>query len=316
MNKTVLLTGASGFIGSHLVGRLSNDADLIVRSLLRGTPEKNSISASYVKCFSHDVDFSQFCDGVDIVVHAAGIAEISQHTPINILLDVNVGSTLSLAKAAAAAGVSRFIFISTMKVNGDINRSDRGFSEDDDVHPLDDYSKSKASAELGLFEIAKDTGMQVVIIRPPLVYGQGVKANFKKLLRLAKSPFPLPFSGINNRRSMVYVGNLIDFISLCISYPFDINGTFIVTDGNPVSINQVIKQVRLSLGVAPRLFYLPHFFFLVLGFLLRKKTNVDQLISDCYADTSKANDVLNWTPPFSFSEGIKMTVSENIKRNY
>jgi nucleoside-diphosphate-sugar epimerase len=221
---------------------------------------------------------------------------------------VNVDGTLNLASQAVKAGVKRFIFLSSIKVNGESTEIGTPFVEAGSASPEDAYGLSKLEAEQGLFNIAQETGMEVVVIRPPLVYGAGVKANFASMLRVVKRGFPLPLGAIHNQRSFVYVGNLVSFILRCIDNPAAANQVFLVSDGHDLSTTALLQACAVALGVKSRLIPVPQRLIEMGARLMGKRSVAERLCGNLQVDISKAHRLLDWTPPVSVSEGLKATV--------
>lgn len=254
--------------------------------------------------------------GIDVVVHLAARAHIMKDEVTESITEyrrVNTDGALNLARQSASAGVKRFIFISSIKVNGETTSGASAFTEQHSPLTQDAYGISKKEAEDGLREIALETAMEVVIIRPPLVYGANVKANFLNLMKLTDTKIPLPFSMIKNMRSMVYVENLVDFIITCIEHPRAANQTYLISDGTDLSLPVLIKTIRSSLGRPERLFPIPKFCFCFVGAVIRKSSIVDRLIGDLQVDSSKAVKTLSWKPPYTFQQGIDATVAAYIE---
>ncbi len=237
----ILLTGSGGFIGTALLDRLDClgfDSCLVVRS-----PEKSPLrKVKVVPDISNDVDYGDSLNGVEVVIHLAARAHVMKDTALDPLSEyrkVNVVGSENLARQAANSGVRRFVFVSSIKVSGESTTGRNPYKENMLPEYDDFYGQSKYEAENALRKISAETGMELVIIRPPLVYGPGVKANFLSLIKLASAGIPLPFGSVNNRRSMVYVGNLVDFIIHCIDHPKAANQTFLVSDVHDVSLSEV-----------------------------------------------------------------------------
>jgi nucleoside-diphosphate-sugar epimerase len=220
----------------------------------------------------------------------------------------NVDITLKLARQAASARVRRFVFISSVKVNGECTAPGRPFTEADTPNPQDAYGQSKSEAEQGLRQIAAETGMEVVIIRPPLVYGPGVKANFSTLMRVVQRGWPLPLGAItHNRRSLVGLGNLVDLIVTCIVHPMASNQTFLVSDGHDLSTAHLVCKLARATGVSVRLWPVPLSLLRMVASLLGKETAVQRLCGNLQVDISKARHMLDWTPPLSLEESLRRT---------
>jgi nucleoside-diphosphate-sugar epimerase len=303
-NKTILVTGANGFIGRALCVHLT-DLGFNVRQVVNRHGVDNDHSAQFVKMINSSTIWTDVIENVDIVIHLAAIAHKAASWSTESMaeyLEVNAEGTINLAICAKQAGVKRFIYLSSVGVNG--NRSKKPFTELDTPAPKDQYSISKLIAETNLIDFGKQASFEFVIIRPPLVYGEGVKANFRKLLELANSKMPLPFGAIKNRRSLVYLGNLIDFITLCISHPKAVNETFFVSDDNDVSTTQIIASIVEVSCRKSCLIPIPNML-LVLGLTLcGKKAIATKLCGNLQVDITKAKTLLGWQPPYTFKQGI------------
>lgn len=286
---SLLITGGTGFVGRALVKRLGDkQVSLATRS----------DSAAW-----HTV-----LVGITTVVHLAARVHVMRDTeadPLTAFRVVNVQSTLNLARQAAAAGVKRFVFISSVKVNGETTELDQPFTADDEPAPLDPYGVSKMEAEQGLRKIAAETGMEVVIIRPPLVYGPGVKANFQTMMRWLVRGVPLPLGAIHNRRSMVALDNLVDLILTCVDHPAATNQTFLVSDGEDLSTTQLLQRLGRALGKPARLIPVPAMLLKVAAALVGKPAIAQRLCGSLQVDISKTQQLLGWTPPLSVDEGLK-----------
>lgn len=312
----VLLTGSTGFVGSVLLSELTMLPGFRVISAARSAVSPTSDDVVAVGNIDGATDYSSALNGVDVVVHAAARAHIMRDEvadPLAEFREVNVEGTLNLAKQAVASGVKRFIFISSIGVHG-LN-SLRPFKETDTESPHDAYAVSKYEAEQGLRKLATETGLEVVIIRPPLVYGGAAPGNFRRLINLASKSVPLPFGSVNNHRSMVYVGNLVSFIVRCIQHPAAANQTFLVSDGEDVSLRKLVTYIRLCLGRSPRLLPVPVGLFKLAGALTGKRGVVDRLVGDLQVDSTKARTLLEWEPPFTVSQGIEATVADFMSKD-
>lgn len=303
----ILLTGATGFVGGALLKKLPN-----VVVLGRSCPA--NFTGQYFKHeLTADTDYAESLKVVDVVIHCAARVHIMNELvkcPLKAFRDVNVDATLKLARQAAEAGVRRFIFISSVKVNGESTTGLPPFKSSDVEKPEDPYGISKGEAEFALKELCKNTGMELVIIRPPLVYGRGVKANFFNLLKLSNTWLPLPFGGVNNKRSMIYLGNLVDFIICCVDHPKAANQTFLISDGEDLSLKGLIRYTRQTMGKPIWLLPVPVGLFKWLGKLTGKSTVIDRLVGDLQVDSRKAQELLEWSPPYSVQQGISDTVAD------
>jgi nucleoside-diphosphate-sugar epimerase len=317
-----LVTGATGLVGKALVRRLVAEARHEVLAAVRRevTSMGDSVEIVEVGDYSASTDWIRALSGVDVVVALAARAHIVGDTSPERLGEyrsVNVDGTLNLAEQAAHNEVRRFVFLSSIKVNGEggsLAGSDamprpQPYKETDPPAPEDAYSISKYEAELGLREISAETGMEVVIIRPPLVYGPGVRANFQTLMRVVARGIPLPLGAIHNRRSLVALDNLVDFILTCIEHPAAANETFLVSDGEDLSTTELIRRLTGAMGRPARLIPIPAFVLLAGAILVGKRDVAQRLLGSLQADISKARGLLGWTPPLSVDEGLRRTVA-------
>ena len=259
-------------------------------------------------------DWSLTLAGADAVVHLAARVHVMHDTeadPLTAFRAVNVDGTLNLARQAAVSGVKRFVFISSVKVNGEVTQPRQAFSEADVSSPQDAYGQSKHEAEQGLRQIASTTGMEVVIIRPPLVYGLGVKANFASLMRAVQRGWPLPLGAVHNQRSFVALGNLVDFIVTCITHPKAANQTFLVSDGEDLSTPDLIRRMARAMNRPARLLSVPTFVLKAVAAMLGRCGMAQRLCGSLQVDISKSRQLLGWNPPFSVDEGLKRVVGGN-----
>lgn len=303
---TVLITGASGFVGSNLLNRLPlNDVVILGRN-----KQKNYLSYKfYEKAILSHVDYTQSLNNVDVIIHLAARVHVMNEAiidPLESYRQVNTYGTSNLARQAACAGVKRFIFVSSIKVNGEKTIANRAFSSTDAQAPEDDYGLSKAEAEQELFTISKETGMEVVIIRPTLVYGPGVKANFASLMNLVRKGIPLPFGCITqNKRSLISVENLVDLIITCIDHPKAANQVFLVSDDYDVSTSEMVREMADALGKPTWQLPIPVWCYKLAGKLFNKMDVVDRLTGSLQVDITHTKDTLGWAPPQTLQEGFK-----------
>lgn len=305
----VLVTGASGFVGSYLCEALVKNNDL-VNAVVRTANNSPKNVKLIIKELSGQTNWKDSFRGVDVVIHLAGRAHVMKESAIDPYLayaEINVNATRALAEQAAKNGVKRFIFLSSIKVNGE-RSNDVAFDESNTSQPEDDYGKSKLEAEKSLNVIAKETKMDVVIIRPPLIYGRGVKANFKSLIKLSQSGLPLPFGAIHNKRSLIYIENLIDFIMLCMHHPKAGNETFLVSDDDDVSTTELISSLQEASKTKSWLLPMPSACLMLLLQLVGKRSLSNKLCWSLQVNIDKAKTLLEWRPPFSFKMGISQTV--------
>lgn len=310
--RTVYVTGATGFIGRAVCIKMLENG-WSVRGAYRKKNTVNLLPAGVEGVYLGSIEDCNFRNqdfaGVDTVIHLAGRVHIMNdpsRTPIDGFRKVNVLGTERLARMAALAGVKRFIFISSVKVNGE--GASWPYTENDLLDPQDAYGVSKREAENSLACIAAETGLQVVILRLPLVYGPGVKANFKNLIKIAGTNLPLPFKGVNNRRSFIYLGNLVDVIITCVVHPRAAGEIFMVSDGQDISTPDLIKIISSAIGKRARLFSLSPAFLKALAKIAGKTEEIEKLSGSLFIDIGKIRSLLAWKPPFTLEEGIKLTV--------
>ena len=323
-----LVTGATGFVGRALVAQLVALGHAEVLALTRQAPANPVAGAKYRTGgdLSSQTQWQPVLAGVHAIVHAAARAHVMDDTtadPLTEFRRVNVQGTLHLARQAAAAGVKRFVFLSSVKVNGEATpaphprplpegaraKEREKFSADDEPAPQDPYGISKKEAEAGLRELAAQTGMEVVIIRPPLVYGPGVKANFAALMHAVQRGWPLPLGAVHNQRSLVALDNLVDFIVTCITHPQAANQTFLVSDGQDLSTTELVRGMAQAAGVPARLLPVPVWALQAGASLLGKGDVVQRLCGNLQVDMSKARSLLGWLPPVSVEEGLRRAMA-------
>ncbi len=317
MAGIVAITGANGFVGRALSKYLQDKGETVLRLMRQKSEPSTDSFVRFVGDIDASTDWSNVLEGVSVVVHlAARVHVMNDHAsaPLDAFRNVNTAGTINLASQAFRAGVQRFIYLSTVKVNGEKTRfGDRingvGFCETDAPNPSDDYAISKWEAEQALAHISEETGMETVIVRPPLIYGPGVKANFLQLLRLIDKGVPLPLGSIDNRRSLVSLGNLVDFMFECANAPAAAGETFMVADGQDVSTPELIRRMAVFLKRPARLVPVPEALLNLGGNLLGKSAEIERLCNSLQVDIRKAQHVLSWQPPLSLDEGLKQTVA-------
>lgn len=305
-----LVTGAAGFVGSPLVERLRAEktCDLVVTTRSRTSAFPPDVRHLPID-ITEGTDWATALEGVDVIVHLAARVHIMNDRAADPLAEfrrTNTAATLNLAEQAARSGVKRFVFISTIKVNGEEN--DRPFRHDDTPKPIDPYGISKLECEIGLREIAARTGMEVVVIRPPLVYGPGARGNFALLVSLVRRKLPLPFASLTNRRTLVAVQNLVDLIIACMMHPAAAGETFLAGDGEDLSTPELIRGVAAGLGVKPMLVPFPPALLHMAAKAVGKEAVYQRLCGSLQVDISRARELLGWSPVVTSREGLKLAV--------
>lgn len=319
MLKKVLLTGCTGFVGRSVLTRLCRDGMEVV-ACSRAEMLKAPSEARYMHVAGLDssTDWTLALDGVEVVIHSAARVHVMHDTssdPLAEFRKVNVDGTVNLARQAVAAGVRRFILISSIKVNGEGTSVGAPYLADAQPAPTDPYGISKTEAEQGLRALAAETGMEVVIVRPVLVYGPGVKANFLSMMRWLNKGVPLPFGAIHNRRSLVALDNLVDLIVTCIDHPAAANQTFLVSDGEDLSTSELLRRMGSALGKPARLLPVPSRLLEAGAAMLGKQALAQRLCGSLQVDISKTRELLNWTPPLSVDEALRKTAKHFLEQH-
>jgi nucleoside-diphosphate-sugar epimerase len=313
----ILVTGSSGFVGSALCKTLAEQG-LKVTGTLRSMVDKKIEGVDYriVTDLKGDTNWYEVLAGINVVVHCAARVHIMQdreNNPLEVFREVNVKGTIRLAEQAVEKGIKRFVYISSLKVNGEFTE-DHPFKADDIPEPVDPYSISKWEAEQGLKNIATLSGMEIVIIRPPLVYGEGVGANFLRLMQAIKLGLPLPLGAIKNRRSLVGLDNLVSLIVTCLDNKASANQTFLVSDGEDLSTPELLKRTAKAMKKSVCLFPVPVSILLKVASLLGKAGFAHRLCNSLYVDNGKTRDLLGWTPPSSVDESLQKTTQYFLSR--
>lgn len=309
----LLVTGATGFVGRSLIEALKlseHDAIPCVRKEagLRGERLVGTLDGS--------TDWSSLLAECHVVIHLAARVHVMKEKsedPLQEFRKTNVAGTLNLARQAAAIGVKRFVFLSSVKVNGESTDAGAVFSSSSSPRPEDPYGISKLEAEQGLQKIAAATGMEIVIIRAPLVYGRGVGANFARLVELVRKEIPLPFGSLDNRRSLIAIDNLTSFISLCVSHPKAAGETFLVSDDEDVSTAELVRRIAAAEGRSITLWPIPVWLLMTTGILFGRRKAMERLCGNLQVDMSKAHRLLEWRPVIEMRAALKKMAGDDIK---
>lgn len=299
----ILITGATGFIGTALLEKMEKQQNVFVHATTRIPHKKNSIEKNIrwftKKTIDAGTDWHNELKNIDVVIHLAARAHVSHkknNEELELFKEINVRGTLRLATQAIEAGVKRFIFLSSIGVNGSETPEKQPFSEDSPINPDTYYAQSKFDAETELLRISKYNHMEVVIIRPPLVYSDVAPGNFRILLKMVSAGIPLPFKSLNNKKSFVSIRNLIDFIALCTSHPKAANQLFLISDDEDLSTEEILNYLAIGMCKKTRLFFIPSLFVKFIAGILKKDRAYIQLYSSLQINTKKAIKLLDWTP--------------------
>ncbi|MGP5469752.1 UDP-glucose 4-epimerase family protein [Pseudomonas helleri] len=308
-DKKIFVTGASGFLGSALIEKLASTKNyqVVVPVRREGTEFAEGIEPVLVKT-DYLLNGELPLGGVDVVVHCAARVHVMSETisdPLKEFRRINVDGTLRLAEQAALAGVKRFIFISSVKVNGELTTLGKPFTADDEPAPSDPYGISKMEAEQQLRLLGQRTGLEIVIIRPVLVYGPGVRANFRSLMSWVNKGYPLPLGAVRNKRSLVSLGNLVDLIVTCLEHPGAENQTFMVSDDDDMSTTDLLVRMSKALGRRPYLIPVPMSLLLKGSAFLGRRAVGLRLCGSLQVDISKTRNLLDWNPPISVEDALR-----------
>lgn len=311
-SKTFLVTGGSGFVGRALIDRLSTVAGCRVLAPVRNLSTKFAPGIQPVLCQGLDTeqDWERSLTGVDCVIHAAARVHVMNEVcpdPLAAFRQVNVRGTLNLARQAAKAGVRRFVFISSIKVNGEGTAAGQAYTADDVPAPVDPYGISKFEAEKALQALAAETGMELVIIRPVLVYGPGVKANFLSMMRWLQRGVPLPFGAVHNQRSLVAIDNLVDLILVCADHRAAANQIFLASDGEDVSTTQLLRKLAAALSRPARLLPVPVGLMSGVAGVCGRRALAQRVFGSLQVDIEKNRQLLNWVPPVTLDRALTVT---------
>jgi len=310
----ILVTGPTGFVGNAFVRKAANDGafkGVIAASRRKGLFWPDRVMSAVVDDLSSTTSWAVALQGVEAVVHCAARVHVMHDDatdPLSAYRQVNVEGTLNLARQAAQSGVRRFVFVSSVKVNGESTMPCQPFTTDDVPAPADPYGVSKLEAEQGLRDIEVRTGMEVVIVRPPLVYGPGVKANFASMMHWVARGIPLPLGSIHNRRSMVALDNLVDLLTTCCNHPAAAGQTLLVSDDEDVSTTDLLRRTAVAMGKPSRLVPFPESLLNFGATLLGKRDLAHRLCGSLQVDIVKTRKVLDWKPPLTLDQGLRKAV--------
>lgn len=306
------MTGANGFVGRHVVEYLiERGHDVRAATRREVAPSDERARRVPAPDLGPDSDWRAAVAGVDVVVHCAARVHIMNDEAANPLVQfrrANCEGTVALAKAAVAARVKRFVFLSSIKVNGEETPVNRPFRAEDDPKPSDPYGLSKLEAEQALFDLSSQTGMEVAVIRPVLVYGPGVRANFRAMMMVVEKRIPLPLGSIQNRRSIVFVGNLADLVHIAATHPAASGKVLLVSDGHDVSTTEILRLLGQTMRKPARLVPVPTRLMLLLFTLIGKKALAQRLFGSLSVDIASTRELLGWSPPYRIDTAFRETV--------
>ena len=312
----ILVTGANGFIGTQLSETLANSGHE-VRCTARSLAPNRSTTLEMVTCDLESADnLDHLTMGCDAIVHLAGRAHVMSDDPAtseSLYLSANVDVTRKLAQSAARTGVKRMILMSSVKVNGESTTIDSPFTSQDTPNPQDPYGRSKTQAEQALWDVASSSGLEGVVIRPPLVYGPGVRANFASLIGIVNRGIPLPLGSIQNKRSFVSIDNLIDCIATALQSSNAPGQTFLVSDGNDLSTPELIRSIASALHKSPMLIPFPTALLKLVATSVAKRSAYERLCGSLTVDIALTKQKLSWTPPFTVQDSMQRTVDAFIQ---
>jgi nucleoside-diphosphate-sugar epimerase len=308
--RRVLVTGANGFVGRVLCGEL-HVRGFAIRAAVRSVNlQVENAEIAVAGAIDGKTDWNEILNDVDLVVHLAARVHVMRDDAEDALEEyrkVNVAGTEHLARAAARNGVKRLVYVSSIKVNGEATYGDDKFTEAKEPSPQGPYSLSKWEAELALHRVAAETGLEVVIVRTPLVYGPEVKGNFEQMLKVLGKGIPLPLASVANLRSLVYVENLVDALIVCATHPAAVGKTYLVSDYEDISISVLLRQLGEMMESPARLFPCPSAFLKLAGRFSGKTDQIGRLLDSLQIDSSKIRRELNWTPPYTLRQGLQET---------
>lgn len=310
----ILVTGANGFVGRSLCLALANSGKEVVAATRHGlTNQAPYITDFRIGALNAENDWYSGLRSCDSVIHLAARVHVMRddvENPLEAFREVNVAGTVNLARQAAAAGVRRLVYVSSIGVNGLLTEINRSYSETDIPNPHNAYALSKWEAEQSLRAIAGETGLEVVVIRPPLVYGYDAPGNFAQMMKVLEKGIPLPFASVHNLRSLIYVENLVDALILCAIHSAAVGQTYMVSDGEDISTSGLLRQLGAAMGCPMRLFPFPPVLLKLAGRLTGKSAQVERLLGSLQVDSGKIRRELGWQPPFTLQQGLQATAEQ------
>lgn len=318
MKPLLLITGANGFVGRALCKEALAHGFQIRGATRKKSQLGNGIHNVIVGDVDDATDWIDAIKDIEVVIHLAARVHVMHDTVVDPLAEfrkINLLGTEHLARTAAACGVKRFIYVSSIKVNGEETTDDHAYSESDQPMPQDFYGLSKWEAEQVLYRISQETGLEVVIIRPPLIYGPNVKGNFAQMLNIVSRGIPLPFGSVKNQRDLIYVGNLVDVLITCATNPVAAGKTYLVSDGEAISTPDLLRHLANAMDISSRVFLFPPSLLKLIGKMTGKAGQMARLLGCLQVDSGKIRRELNWKPPYTLIEGLQKTVAANSKNN-
>lgn len=306
----ILVTGANGFVGRSLCAELSGQGHAIQAAVRSANVQIECVVPAIVGPIDGRTDWSAALRNVAVVVHLAARVHVMKEAAVDPLaefLKVNLHGTENLARQAARHGAKRLVYVSSIKVNGERTMEETPFTESDEPNPQDPYGVSKFEAEQALHRVAQETGLEIVIVRPPLIYGPSVKGNFAQMLAVLAKRIPLPLASVRNRRSLVYVRNFADALAVCAIHPAAAGQTYLVSDGEDISTPDMLRRLGAAMGCPVRLFPFPLPLLELGGRLTGKSDQIERLLGSLQVDSGKIRRELNWTPPYTLQQGLRKT---------
>lgn len=305
-----MISGAGGFVGKALCAELLRRGQSVSAAVRSGNSLIENTEVIIIGAIDGETNWADALADVNVVIHLAARVHVMRENatdPLAEFLKVNLHGTSNLARQAASSGVKRLVYVSSIKVNGEQTSTTQSFTELDEPSPQDFYSISKWQAEQALWRISQETGLEIVVVRPPLVYGPGVKGNFAQMLAVIAKHIPLPLAAVDNRRSLIYVKNLVDALIACATHPVAAGQTYLVCDGEDISTPDLLRQLGDAMGCPAHILPLPLSWLRMLGKLSGKSDQVERLLGSLQVDSGKIRRDLNWVPPYTLQQGLQAT---------